>query len=192
MIHATYHKHTCQIVRSAQSSRQLFKCRHVLLLCGVLTLLVGSWIGCNLLLALTSSCGFRAEWNALVLGPPRIPLPAHTAILSERDIGGRPSESGGGSGYRAYGELYHSPSTSPTVIAFYEQQGATCTRTDAQSDTWHCTLPTHIGWASVDIFAAGPNLALPNANRTLEYHLTQSVPITGTIIRGMAVWCDDV
>src|SRR5262249_937743 len=109
--------HSCKLDTIAMNSPTLlhlrfakyaYNPRTILILLSVIAVLVLIPLVCVSLLAITSRCGFSAEWNALVFGAPRVPIPDGTVILSQRDSSGRPLSSGSGSGISAYGELYHS------------------------------------------------------------------------------------
>jgi hypothetical protein len=182
------------VASTSPATRHSDRRRKMLILIAVVGVLVLLPIACVSMLAITSQCGFRAEWNALAYGAPRVPIPDAAVILSQRDTGERPLESGDGSGFRAYGELYHVADAQETIVAFYQQRGATCVPVGRTSISyWHCDFQLRDGGeGGIDIFDATPTLVLPQTNRLTDYHLIAPLPQAGTILRALIVWCDDV
>jgi hypothetical protein len=149
---------------------------------------------CIFLLSITSRCAFVAQWNALVGATPRIPIPDEATLLSSRDANGNPIQGAGGTIQRLYGELYVTAAPPDTIVAFYQQHGAMCSQKGAGvAAYWHCEVDaTESGWGWVDIFAQEAYQTAPPEGSVDCYHLQDSLPHEGTILRSFVNWCDDV
>jgi len=160
-----------------------------------IALLIGSVpLLCYFVLAITSRCGFVSQWHALTGTIPLVPIPTGTTRLSDRTANGQPIQGVGGTTQLLYGELYHTSALPDTVVAFYQQYGATCRQSGADVSTyWHCEVDaTESGWGSVDIFSQPAYRIAAEETRVDSYHVTGPLPHEGTIIRTFVNWCDDL
>jgi hypothetical protein len=161
-----------------------------LIVLGMAPLLV--CIGCLFLHVFTSPCSLRAQWDDFVGRIPTILIPPQINVLSERTVDNRPLVTSDTQA-DVIGELYVTLDPPGTIVAFYEQHGATCRQnTFGSKPYWECQVPTSTfgtGW--VEVFEAAAYHEIPVGYNPEAYHLKRTIPSTGTLVRTFMVWCVD-